>query len=378
MSYIVEKLVYPGLGLVRKDGFVIFVRDVLPGERISLNIVRKKAHYAEGQLVEIHEPSPDRIQPRCPHFGQCGGCQLQHAHPCIHSSLKKAWLQEVLRGREPDDFVEASSFFEWRKKITLHVLSRQLGFFSYDNRTLVPITCCPIFSADEDLFQRFKGIARSLPDRVDISLFRTPDLRILVSGNIDSELRNEIEALSVLGREYQFQACGRQWWASTDAFVQNHPTVEAMWNDVVSYIKMKNIKRIFDLYAGVGVTAVLLAEQGICVEAIEGSKVAVQAAEKNKCENVQFYCGMVEKVLLTLKRGVDCIVVNPPRTGLSKNVRKACVEHDPTYIIYISCSPATLARDMQSFEKWNIVSLKGYDLFPQTGHFETVAIFEKP
>jgi tRNA/tmRNA/rRNA uracil-C5-methylase (TrmA/RlmC/RlmD family) len=350
--------------------------------------------------------------------------------PDLHASLKKAWLQEalysILPKEMPFDVVSAEQIFEWRRKITLHARWDTgfvgCGFIAQDNVSLIPISWCPLFFSDKEspflaaLHSILKKIPGTPSTKVDLTLFRLPEglFSLSIYGNIplpshvQASLIHNLSHISSLQtfslrfhnvrydegpRDFTFQAMGTTWHFSIDAFIQNHSTLsELLWNDVISIVHKDGPgKTILDLYSGIGVTAISLARRGHTVTAVELSKAAVQAARKSAygTEEKEAFCGShkgrlellhcsVEEFLPILKETGDWWIVNPPRTGLSKEVSAHILRKRPAKILYVSCSPSTLARDLFLFSKagWRLTWLKGYDMFPQTTHFETVAVIE--
>lgn len=394
----VEKVIYGGFGLIRHNSLVVFVRGVLPHEEVSVRITNVKSRYAEGTLLSILKPSPDRVSPRCPHYGSCGGCQLQHAAPSCHALLKKGFLEEALYHlpHPPIDVVPSNHVWAWRRKITLHVKGGKLGLIGNDNTSLIPITACPIFfrPEEENTIIALTIVARTLADQSDICCFRLPNdaLAIMVKSprQIPRTLLKQLTAVPSMEafsihcpswnyseglHDFSFEALGSRWYFSIDAFVQNHLSQsEQVWKTVIDRVGSGKLK-ILDLYSGIGVTAISLARQGHSVTAVEYSKKAVLAAKKSASNTpLTLLWSKVETAIPKLCCDYDWWIVNPPRSGLSEQALRFLLDKRPQNVLYVSCSPATLARDCRALvqAKWNIVWGKAFDLFPQTTHFETV------
>lgn len=416
-----EKLIFGGSCLIRHKGIVIFVPYLIPGEKALIEITKIKARYAEGKVLRIEEPSENRVKPLCPYFGTCGGCQLQHINLALHSSLKKEMLREALHKilpKEMDfDIVSADKTFGWRRKITLHAQWKRgfsgCGFIADDNATLIPISWCPLFFSDQEktFLPRLTSIIEKIQGSIsiDLTLFRLPEKGIFlsVSGNnalpsrLHERMAKELSALPhLLGfslrfpnqrydsgqGEFTFQALSSTWHCSTDAFIQNHPTLsERLWGDIITIVDQsgKN-QRILDLYSGIGVTAISLNRRGHSVIAVELSETAVDAAKRSATDSegekrLELLHSSVEEFLPKFKGISDWWIVNPPRTGLSKEVISQILTKQPAKLLYVSCSPPTLARDLAHISNagWHMVQVQGYDMFPQTTHFETIAVLER-
>lgn len=420
ISGTVSKLVFGGLGLVRHEGMVIFVPGVIADEEISLEIVVIKARYATGKLLAIKKASPNRIQPLCPYFGTCGGCQIQHIDPAIHSSIKCQWLREAMHGILPTDFsigvIPAKRMWEWRRKITLHVHWDRdhwiCGYIALDNRTIVQVDWCPIFLAENErsLIPQIRALFQNIPGAhgtiISVTCSRLPNnsLALLLKSNLHISRATQetviaqaaqIPSIQSLSLRFHHLSCdrgptdftcmalGHTWHYSQEAFIQNHPEQgERLWADSIQAIDRYGTQQtILDLYSGIGVTAISLARMGHRVTAVERSRAAVAAARQSAADqqvDLRLIEDSVENYVQKTTGEEDWWIVNPPRQGLSKEVLATLIKKRPKRILYISCSPSTMARDLKHLLSAgrHVVWTQMYDLFPQTTNLETVAIIE--
>jgi 23S rRNA (uracil1939-C5)-methyltransferase len=412
----VEKLVFGGAGLLRHNTMVVFVPGVLPQETIECTITATKARYAEGSLSKILQSSPHRVAPVCRHYGTCGGCQLQHVCANIQPEIKKNWLENALHKVVSCscEFVAAESPWAWRRSITLHGrwngTAWNCGYVACDGVTLLDIQECPIFIQGESpIFSCVHQLLRCIPGErtpeIDISIFRLDDgfaLRIVGKRKLDTKTQQALcdfihsweGVKSCLLQFPQWEMCigssqlsvrvlGGDWFFAVSSFLQaNLSLCEHLWTDLFTLINTNGKhQKIVDLYSGVGITAISLAQQGHEVVAVEMSKAAVQAATvsaKEKNVDLRFECSSVESFLSRRKISADWFLVNPPRTGLSRVGLQRLIAMRPKRICYISCSPPTLARDLEILvqKKWKITSVRGYDMFPQTTHLESLVTLE--
>lgn len=464
---IVEKLVYSGDGLIRgssaiqKDGQtspVTFIPFVAPSEVVEYSVHTMKKKFCRASLLSVIQPSPDRVKPLCSHFGECGGCQLQHISPEAHGKIKKGWIEEAFYKMKPfmDSDVEWLSLpplWQWRKKISFHALRKGstdwiLGYWNESNSRIFQVKECPIFfHADEvDIIGDIKDVLHEIFSQdgfqlaafeslITVSLLRIDQVFSKRSFALHISLKNKpgaegrrgtslsqkrekelITILKDLGWVQQasysidtgsqkkiwknlfgtpstnIEIEGIECKAPFHAFMQNHPTMShAVWKDVVqsmmSYMHQYPSDSILDLYSGVGVTALLLARAGVLVDAVELSRSACKAFEEtsvkyNLASKVRvFSCSAEEALssqsLLKRSQGYRAWLMNPPREGASQEVMEALSTGSyGSFGIYTSCNPATLQRDIAilTHNGWRIRSVKGYDMFPMTTHFETVVV----
>jgi len=395
-----EKVVFGGKGLIRHDGMVVFVDDVLPGEEITFELTKQKKNYGEGKLVEVVSPSPDRVAPKCPYFGVCGGCQLQHMAYTRQAQAKREWVGEALCHKTgfsgPVTIIRAEKEWEYRKKITLHFdASGTLGYYARDNQTLLNIDFCPIFSEEAGLFAKVKKFLEGNDCEGALTVFKSkrgPLLRfsfpyrvpeLLQKRELDCawslESPRECIVRGVLEEEVLID--GLKITVSPKAFIQNYPEQSLnIYRDVVA---AATSDRVLDLYCGIGILSALMARKGKEVVGIEISREAVLLAEKNARANnvphLRFICGPVEAKLSEKYKTFPTWIVNPPREGLEPRVVKTILDFQPEKLIYISCNPMTLKRDVERLVQnhYTIIGAKAYDMFPQTTHVETMVSLER-
>jgi 23S rRNA (uracil1939-C5)-methyltransferase len=356
----VEKVIFGGYGLIRKGLWVILVSDVAPGEEVEVQIVENKKSYSIARLVRLIRPSPFRVQPRCPYFGTCGGCQLQHLQYEEQLRLKASWLKEALERigklHISQDIVCKPALAKWayRQRVVLHVQDGKIGFFARDNKTVVDIKSCPIF-------------AKKSFERCDRS-----QKRLVVCSNASRTI--DIEGLRIAYSDH--------------VFVQNSPhSFLQIYKDVLEIAgdPLDGNGKLLDLYSGIGIFSLLAARKGWQVFSVEASKKAVQLHKENMRVNAIDTIRVVSALVEDVERLVDDLqsyqiwLVNPPRTGLSQQVIQTIISQAPKQLIYISCMPSTLARDVKKLSEagYELHVIKAYDMFPQTTHLEAVVSLQR-
>lgn len=409
----VEKLIFQGKGLIRHEGWVIFVDDVISGEEVTVQITEKKKSYFLGKLVNIVTTSPFRVVPPCPYFGTCGGCQLQHMDYKLQVQEKEKWLNEALSHQltlpQPITCLPAEKEWAYRRKVTLHFEWSEkenrflLGYYAKDNRTLLEVTVCPIFTKAEDpIFEEARAFLATLTPsprmQGELTILKMENrylLRFFFAPELPENAKNALsltpcksliwlesyrQTIGVEAKEFVVDALGLQVYISPKVFLQNYPEASLkLYQQVIELLK--DASSVLDLYCGVGILTMLLAKgkNGREVFGIEYNKEAIRLAKMsaslNGIQTVGFSAGKVEDLVgprLQIKK-YDAWIVNPPREGMSKEMVECILTHLPGQIIYISCMPSTLTRDIVLLkDTYHIAQGIGYDMFPQTTHLETV------
>jgi 23S rRNA (uracil1939-C5)-methyltransferase len=399
-------MAHGGDALGRHEGKVIFVPYAMPGEEALVEIVEDKGRYARGRLVEILSPSPHRTDPPCPHFGpgKCGGCQWQHIAYPAQLELKAAVVGGQLAriGRLPDVPVKqpipSASSWRYRNHVQFSVSDDgRLGFVATNGRRVETIEVC--YLLHPILEELFVALDLELPELARLSLragVNTGDLMMIFETQDDMPpalesdlpvscvlLLSDGTPVNLIGNNYVTEVvAGRRFRISATSFFQvNTAAAEELVRVVGEYLAPAGDETLLDAYCGVGTFALSLADKVGHVIGIEENVGAVADARLNAAElaNVVLIEGSVEAILPKLDRRIDLAVLDPPRQGCKPEALRALVELAPRRIVYVSCDPATLARDARRLTGggYQLVEVQPVDMFPQTYHIESVALFEK-
>ena len=389
------------------DGMTVFVPRSAPGDLIELAAPRRHRRYARGRIGRVMEEGPQRVTPRCPHYvrDDCGGCQLQHLDSVAQREARAAFVGEALRRlarvEVPDPpLVPAPDDWGYRSKLTLHASSdlRRIGLHPVDQPDRIfDLEWCHITDARlMELWRRLRRRRELLPaglERLVLRLDRDGRAHViaLVAGttawNEAAELRR---LLAADGSPVTL------WWQPEDGaartvaggaeafpatvFEQVHPAMGdrarraalAALGDVAG-------RHVWDLYAGIGETTRLLLDGGASVESVESDARAVRLAGTrgpSPAGRVRRHAGRVEDLLGSLD-DPSLVITNPPRVGMDERAVAALRDRRPGRIVYISCDPATLARDVARLGGgYQVRSVEAFDLFPQTAHVESVSVLD--
>ena len=408
-----DGIAHGGEALGRHDGKVVFVPFAIPGEHVRAEILQEKARWARARLVEILEPSPDRIEPPCPYFGPegCGGCRWQHIAYTRQATLKAEIVEDQLRrlGRMAappvaDIVILADENgmldYGYRNHTQFSVApGGELGYLRAASHEVIPVLNCLL------LHQRLDELHGALdvtwPDLKGVSLragINAPQSLVIVEakGKDGPEMEIDLPASFVLsaGRGISTMIgdpwiseliAGREYRISALSFFQvNTVGAEALVDLVTGYADLQATDRVLDAFCGVGLFALALADDALEVVGIESSPWACEdfAWNARDLPHVTLHEGAVDAVLPALHadgQRVDVAVMDPPRSGAGEAVIKALAAFRPRKIIYVSCDPATLARDSIYLQAagYHLHEATPVDMFPQTAHVEVVSLWQK-
>ena len=415
----IDSMAFKGYGVARMDGKVVFIPFSMVGDKAKIEIIREKKDYAIGKLDQLIESSPWRVDPPCPSFGQCGGCQWQHIDDSIQGEFKGRILKEILkklgklRNVPSIQVFSSSEPYRYRTRIQLRVKGNSVGYFQEKTHHLVDIDHCPISHPLINQIIRF--IRQALPSfsqvreiGINVSPEEGKGVLIIHSHFFDSRLKNFLKewlrACSLLKGLVIEKKGGVTLFGdphlnftiplnqhktithlklrtSSDSFFQvNLKQNQTLIQTVLRFSETNPEERILDLYAGVGNLTFPSAMGAKEAVGIEENRIAVEDAQlnakRNGIKNCSFLHGRVEDVLKHLERGnPDLIVLDPPRKGC-KTVLDQFIRLKPKKMVYVSCEPTTFARDLHLLSErgYHLQRLALIDMFPQTYHMEVVGL----
>ena len=354
----IEDVAFGGKGVAREQGKAVFVPYTIEGELVSAEIMREKKQFAEADLIEVKQLSPDRVELECPYFGRCGGCAYQHINYEHQLAIKWRQVRDALQriGKLKDapirPIIPSPKQYAYRNRITVHAQDGVTGFFGRDSHRLIDIERCSISS-----------------DEVNRALAELRAQPYVSDGHYTLRAGSEVRV-----------------------FAQTNDEVANALRDLVVDLVPSNQGVLIDAYCGAGFFAKALLDKFERVIGIDWDKFAIDAARENATAKETYIAGDVETelgraaqqtrkgdlqfapaVIPTSRDSLKSVtlIVDPPATGLSENVRKAVIDLAPEILIYVSCNPPTLARDLRELqEKFTIDSVTPLDMFPQTAEIE--------
>jgi len=377
----IDSLTNEGSGVARHDGWVIFVPFALPGERIRARVFRNHKNYSDADLVDVIEPSPDRVAPACELFGKCGGCQYQHLSYATQLAWKQRQVAELLqRMAKLDAAVEpvipSPIPMAYRSKITPHFHKppdgtvAEIGFLRVGTRnSLIDVPRCPIAmpQLNEQLTLERAEITsgkRHYKNGATLLLRASEDKVLTQPSDIAREKVKDIT--------FEFQA---------GDFFQNNPFIlPAFVDHVVAQAKASGATHLVDAYCGSGLFGLSAAASFQSVIGIEISETSVEKAkrnaESNGIINASFIAASAEHLFkdLSLAAAETVVIVDPPRAGCGEDFLRQLFQFGPKAVVYVSCNPPTQMRDLVMFQQagYDLDLVQPFDLFPQTRHLECV------
>lgn len=432
-----------GEGVGRYDGFTVFVHGALPEETVQAEIILVKKNYAIGKLIKIITASPDRVEPVCPVYAECGGCQLQHLSYSGQLRMKQQQVKDALTrighlDTEVLPVIGCSNPWNYRNKMQFPAASGaegkiSIGCYAAATHSVIDTGSCMIqkeannevLTTVRKWMQRYsisaydektgKGLVRHVMSRVGVhsgevmavlitSAYDIPHKKELVEWltkyvpnlvsvvqNINKKPTNVVmgsKTRVLYGRTTITDSLGAlSFNISAQSFFQvNSEQAEKLYNKALEYAALSGNETVVDVYCGTGTISLYLAKHAGKVYGIEIVAPAIEDAKKNaqdnNCSNAEFILGdAAEKLPQLLAEGVkpDVVVVDPPRAGCEQKVLKAIADVEPQRIVYVSCNPASLARDLAYLSEcgYKTMAAQPVDMFPMTSHVETVCLLSK-
>ena len=368
----ITTVAFGGDGIGRFENFVVFVPFVIAGEHVEVEIVDVRKRFATANLVRVITPSPYRTEPRCKLYANCAGCQYQHVTYPQQLELKRAQIRDVFQriGKLPEPpiapVVGSPREYGYRNKLVVHGPGKP-GFWTQRGRSIIPVDNCPI--ARDEVNAKLTG-----PLEVDKHL----TIRCNSAGKVwtfTDSVPTEIIEEVILGKTLR---------APVGSFFQiNRDVIELALQHTRQAFAASGCRVLVDAYCGIGLFALMLGDIAEHVYGIEDDARAIQTANTNAASlglsRYDFYPGKTERLLFyTLRQcklDETCLILDPPRSGCAPVVLKTLREQKPRKLIYVSCAPPMLARDIKTLCKfgYRLERVTPFDMFPQTQHCEAIA-----
>lgn len=399
MEVKIDRLDHQGRGITKVDGITTFVINALVDEIVDIEIIQKKKKFNIAKVKKYIKLSKDRIEPICPHFEKCGGCDLMHINYQNQLKFKKDKIINIIERYTSIDSTKIkdilfSNEYYYRNKVTFQV-KEKIGFYDKKSYDIVPIEHCYISSKKiNELLSILNTCDLRGISQIMIRSNENEELVVIYTNYVTKEIIDKLKDKCSLiqyddkyklisGEEHIIDNIGNYKFIISPAsfFQVNRNTVKLLYDKVLEYLKPTKNDIVLDLYSGTGTIGIYVSKYVKKVISVEINKFAVEDAKKNKelnnVDNIEFICDDVANVIDGFKEKIDSIIVDPPRSGLDDKTINYLKEIKPNKIVYVSCDPITLARDLEKLnELYDIIEITPVDMFPNTSHVENVCVLK--
>ncbi len=404
MEVLIDRLDHQGRGITTVDGKITFVENALPGEIVDIKIIKSEKKINEAVLEKIIKKSPKRVEPICPYYHECGGCSLMHLSYDDQLLYKENKVVDILKkfgGIEEakiNKIIPSPDVYNYRNKVVLKC-NGKLGYYKRKTNDIINIESCYLVSDKlNNIIKKLNenGLDKEVKE-VTVRNIIEDDYSLTLSlqnglNNYD-KYKKIVSKLTLLDKNNKeitsnnSKIIGRlgkkEYLVSPTAFFQvNTKQTVNLYDKILEYVKEENPKSLIDLYCGTGTIGIYVSDYTEKLFGVEINKKAIEDAKENArindVKNATFVAGDTKTILGKNNLKSDMVIVDPPRSGLDKNVISDLFKIGSKKIIYVSCDPITLARDLKILnEKYEVVEVTPFDMFPNTYHVENVVLLKR-
>ena len=397
---LIEKLDDFGRGIAHINNKVVFVKNALPKEEVEVKIINDKKSFSEAEVTKYLKLSKDRIDSKCPYFNLCGGCNLLHLNYENTLFFKQNKIKELLKKNKINydkeiEIIKNDNPLYYRNKISLKIENGKLGYYEENTHKLIEIKEC--ITAKHSINEVIKNYKLLNLGNAKLTIRSNNNDEILIiietnekDYNIElAKLKEKIKLVGIIyndrtiyGENFFYERINNKLFkVSYNSFFQVNENITSKLFDLIKD-NIENDSTVLDLYSGVGTLGIVASTKVKKVYSIEIVKNAVlngiTNAKLNKRDNIKFMLGDVSKLISKVDLSFDTLIIDPPRKGLDEKTREFILKKKPEKIIYVSCDPNTLIRDLKELESnYEITDFKIMDMFSNTYHVESFAVLTK-
>ena len=398
MEVVIEKMNHQAMGIAKINGKVVFIPKVIVGDVVDIDIIKEYKNYSIGRVNKIIKNGSKRVDVLCPYYDICGGCSISAYTYQDELEYKVNNVIDIFKRNEIDikpNIIKSDNRYGYRNKITLQVSNGIIGLYEEDSNKIVDVDKCLLVS------DKLNEIIDIIKKNINVNKCNKIVIRdtyygimIIFYGSVNNEevikyLGKKVVSIytynnkykCIYGEKYLYEMIGEyKYRISPDSFFQvNSRTVNKLYNKVVEYaIEDDKKDNLVDLYCGTGTIGIYLSKYFNSIIGIELNNQAVEDAKENakinSVNNIEFYAGDVGKIINDQIKA-DVIIVDPPRSGLDKRTKDILLKINANKIVYVSCNPLTLARDIKELDSgYDLGDITLVDMFPNTHHVESVCV----
>lgn len=392
----IEKMDHQGRGIAFINGVITFIPNTLPLEKVEIQITKHSKKYNEARLVKIIKESPKRIIPACPYYSVCGGCNMMHLSYSDELEYKENKIREIINRFTNIDInkikkIIPNSEFNYRNKATFQV-KETIGYYKEKSYEIICVDKCLIVDDKiNEILKEIKKINLEKIYQIVIRVSKDDSMIVFKANTYDLNidyLKDKVNTIVIFNKDYKvitgkgyiIDKIGEySFIISPESFFQvNTEGAYNLYNKVLEYVENSN--NLLDLYCGTGTIGIFLSKICNKIIGVEINKYAVEDAvvnkNLNKVKNIDYICN--DASYINELGDFDTVVIDPPRSGMDKNTINNLLKLGPNKIVYVSCDPITLARDLNILnEFYDVLEITPVDMFSKTYHIETVCVLEK-
>lgn len=395
MKVEVVKLDNFGRGIAYINDKICFIENALPNEVVEISIIEETSKYIGAKVKKYIKKSPLRIEEECPYSNICGGCNLNHICFNDENRFKLNKVKDIIRKYADIDpnLVKGIVYHDrnnYRNKITLHGKDNDLGLYKEYTNEVIPINNCLLANPKiNEIIKILNSIEKEISEVIIKTSNDNSKVMVSITGTIDNiDILKELCDVLIINNEYytdnhviETNIGNKKYIEGIDSFFQiNNTLTKELYDEVLLNVKDKNYNKCLDLYCGTGTIGIYISDQVKEVIGVDYNQSNINDANQNKIlnniSNISFICDKVENKIDTFK-DIDLVIVDPPRAGLDSKTKDYLKQINSKEIIYVSCDPATLARDIKALDTYKINYIKVFNMFPRTYHCESIAVLER-
>jgi len=395
MKVEVLKLDNFGRGITYINDKICFIENALPNEVVEIEIIKETTKYYNAKVIKYIEKSPLRIEEECPYSNICGGCNLNHICFNEENKFKLNKVKDIMKkyANIDSNLVKEIIYHDrnnYRNKLILHGKDNELGLYKENTNEIIPISSCLIVNPK---INEIIKVLNTIPKEIEEVTIKTSNdnskVMVEITGNIDdiSALKNICDVLIInneyktLEKDIETVIGNKKYLEGINSFFQvNNTLTKDLYDEVLINVKDKNYNTALDLYCGTGTIGIYISDYVKEIIGVDYNESNINDANKNKIlnntNNIRFICDKVENRIEEFK-DIDLVIVDPPRAGLDDKTKNYLKQINPKEIIYVSCDPITLARDIKDLDTYKVNYIKVFNMFPRTYHCESITVLER-